>query len=182
MKTIAYRNYLFGGGIRCGCRYCTGAVTKVPLKTQLPRPLFGGTPVPLNVPNLEPPLKGKRPDFKWFPRVPSNLAQREESYIERQQSCGGNVGPRNRWRQGRRRRPGMGGARAGQTVGADRFGKRRQHLCPTSPVWHFHSQARCAYRDVVVQISNDPTFEVRRDHYLQQRLQRRTWSRREVRT
>jgi len=36
---------------------------KVPLKTQLPRPLFVGTPVPLNVPNLEPPLKGKRADF-----------------------------------------------------------------------------------------------------------------------
>ena len=39
------------------------AQDKVPLKTQLPRPLFVGTPVPLNVPNLEPPIKGKRPDF-----------------------------------------------------------------------------------------------------------------------
>src|ERR1700679_1762468 len=39
------------------------AQDKVPLKTQLPRPLFVGTPVPLNVTNLEPPTKGKRPDF-----------------------------------------------------------------------------------------------------------------------
>src|SRR5438445_10600355 len=50
------------------------AQDKVPLKTQLPRPLFVGTPVPLNVPNLEPPLKGKRPDF-MVPAGSINLAK-----------------------------------------------------------------------------------------------------------
>src|SRR5947209_10937811 len=50
------------------------AQDKVPLKTQLPRPLFVGTPVPLNVPNLEPPMKGKRPDF-MVPAGTVNLAK-----------------------------------------------------------------------------------------------------------
>src|SRR5215471_17112768 len=50
------------------------AQDKVPLKTQLPRPLFVGTPVPLNIPNLEPPLKGKRPDF-MVPAGTVNLAK-----------------------------------------------------------------------------------------------------------
>src|ERR1035438_501824 len=50
------------------------AQDKVPLKTQLPRPLFVGTPVPLNVPNLEPPTKGKRPDF-MVPASTLNLAK-----------------------------------------------------------------------------------------------------------
>ena len=39
------------------------AQDKVPLKTDLPKPLFVGTPVPIKVPNLEPTQKGKRPDF-----------------------------------------------------------------------------------------------------------------------
>src|SRR3974390_1557441 len=54
---------------------CTAlAQDKVPLKTQLPRPLFVGTPVPLNIPNLEPPMKGKRPDF-MVPAGTVNLAK-----------------------------------------------------------------------------------------------------------
>ena len=38
------------------------AEDKIPLKTELPPPLFVGTPVPINVPNLEPKLKAW-PDF-----------------------------------------------------------------------------------------------------------------------
>ena len=36
---------------------------KVPLKTELPKPVFVGTPVPINVPNLEPAQPEPRPDF-----------------------------------------------------------------------------------------------------------------------
>ena len=39
------------------------AEDKVPLKLELPRPLFAGTPRPIQLPNLEPPLVGKRPDL-----------------------------------------------------------------------------------------------------------------------
>ena len=46
----------------------------VPLKTELPKPLFVGTPVPLNLPNLEPERAGKRPDF-MVPAGTVNLAK-----------------------------------------------------------------------------------------------------------
>src|SRR5437588_196951 len=39
------------------------AEDKVPLKLDLPRPLFAGTPRPIQLPNLEPLTSGKRPDF-----------------------------------------------------------------------------------------------------------------------
>lgn len=53
------------------------AQNQVVLKTQLPPPLFVGTPVPLNVPNLEPPTKGKRPDF-LVPTGTINLAKNKK--------------------------------------------------------------------------------------------------------
>src|SRR6185437_14264876 len=49
------------------------AADMVPLKTELPKPLFVGTPVPIKVPNLEPPQKGKRPDF-MVPAGTTNIA------------------------------------------------------------------------------------------------------------
>ena len=50
------------------------AEDKVPLKTDLPKPLFVGTPVPIKVPNLEPRSQGKRPDF-LVPAGTTNLAK-----------------------------------------------------------------------------------------------------------
>src|ERR1043165_6512613 len=45
----------------------------VPIRTELPKPLFVGTPVPISVPKLEAPIKGKRPDF-MVPARTTNLA------------------------------------------------------------------------------------------------------------
>ena len=53
------------------------AQNQVVLKTQLPPPLFVGTPAPLNVPNLEPATKGKRPDF-MVPAGTMNLAKNKK--------------------------------------------------------------------------------------------------------
>jgi hypothetical protein len=129
------------------------AQDKVVLKTKLPPPLFVGTPVPLNVPNLEPPTKGKRPDF-YGSRRHHQPGQEQEGHRQRQQSRRGHAGHDRRWRQGRQRRL-MGGAWARQTMGADRPGEGANIYAVL--VWHFHSQAR-VYRDVVVQVSDDPTF------------------------
>ena len=130
------------------------AQDKVPLKTQLPRPLFVGTPVPLNVPNLEPPMKGKRPDF-MVPAGTVNLAK------------GKNV-------TGSDNSPVVGtldlvtdGDKAGDEGSWVELGPGKQwvqiDLAKNANiyavlVWHFHSQAR-VYRDVVVQVSNDPMFK-----------------------
>ncbi len=127
---------------------------KVPLKTQLPRPLFVGTPVPLNVPNLEPPVKGKRPDF-MVPAGSINLAKGKKV-------------------TGSDTNPVVGtldlvtdGDKAGDEGSWVELGPGKQwvqiELAKSANiyavlVWHFHSQAR-VYRDVVAQVSDDPTFK-----------------------
>jgi F5/8 type C domain len=130
------------------------AQDQVPLKTQLPKPLFVGTPVPLNVPNLEPPLKGKRPDF-MVPAGTVNLAK------------GRNV-------TGSDNSPVVGtldlvtdGDKAGDEGSWVELGPGKQwvqiDLAKNANIyavliWHFHSQAR-VYRDVVAQVSDDATFK-----------------------
>jgi hypothetical protein len=125
----------------------------VPLKTELPKPVFVGTPVPFKVPNLEPPLKGKRPDF-MIPAGVTNLALNkpvtssaadpitgtldlvtdgdkagdEGSYVE--------VGPGKQWVQ---------------------IDLGREADIYALLIWHFHSQER-VYFDVVAQVSDDPAF------------------------
>ena len=130
------------------------AQDKVPLKTQLPKPLFVGTPVPLNVPNLEAPIKGKRPDF-MVPAGTVNLAK-------------------NKSVTGSDNNPVTGtldlvtdGDKAGDEGSWVELGPGKQwvqiDLAKSANIyavllWHFHSQAR-VYRDVVAQVSDDASFK-----------------------
>jgi len=130
------------------------AQDKVPLKTQLPKPLFVGTPVPLNVPNLEPPMKGKRPDF-MVPAGTVNLAKGKKVTASDDSPVVGTLDLVN------------DGDKAGDEGSWVELGPGKQwvqiDLAKSSNVyavlvWHFHSQAR-VYRDVVVQMADDPTFK-----------------------
>lgn len=129
------------------------AQDKVPLKTQLPRPLFVGTPVPLNVGNLEPPTKGKRPDF-LIPAGSINLARNKKVTASDSDPDVGTLdmivdgdkdGNEGSWVE-------LGPGK--QWVQID---LARKSSVFAVLIWHFHSQAR-VYRDVVVQISDDPSF------------------------
>lgn len=127
---------------------------KVPLKLDLPRPLFVGTPRPLKVSNLEQPRVGRRPDMlvpagtvllsKGKPVTSSDSlpvvgdltlvtdgdkSGEDGSYVE--------LGPGVQWVQIDLGAPAKLAAIA---------------------VWHFHSQAR-VYHAVVVQASDDPEFK-----------------------
>lgn len=130
------------------------AADEVPLKLDLPRPLFVGTPRPLKLANLEKPRQGRRPDF-MVPAGTENLSKgkpvtssdplpiigelefvtdgdkagSEGSYVE--------LGPGLQWVQ----------------VDLEQSAKLAAIV-----VWHFHSQAR-AYHDVIVQVSDDPEFK-----------------------
>lgn len=130
------------------------AEDKVPLKIELPRPLFVGTPRPLKLANLEKPRTGRRPDFMVpagtvllskgktvtssdplpvigdLPLITDgDKSGAEGSYVE--------FGPGTQWVQ-----VDLGAsARLAAVV-----------------VWHFHSQAR-AYHDVIVQASDDAEFK-----------------------
>src|SRR6185312_3014507 len=128
------------------------AQDKVPLKTQLPKPLFVGTPVPLNVPNLEPPIKGRRPDF-YVPAGALNLARNKKITASDNSPVVGSLDLAN------------DGDKAGDEGSWVELGPGKQwiqiDLGKTASiyavlVWHFHSQAR-VYRDVLAQVSDDPT-------------------------
>jgi hypothetical protein len=130
------------------------ATDKVPLKLELPRPLFVGTPVPIALKNLEKPHPGgRRPDFLVPPGVVNLAAGKPVTSSDPEPLLGdleqitdghksgdeGNVvelGPGPQWVQ-----IDLG---ASQTLHAIVF-------------WHFHAQVR-AYRGVVVQVSDDPDF------------------------
>jgi hypothetical protein len=130
------------------------AQDKVPLKVELPRPLFAGTPRPIQLPNLEQLSTAPRKDLM----VPAGTALLskgktvtssdslpvigELSYITDGDKSGTDgtyveLGPGLQWVQ--------------------------VDLGSTSNVaavvaWHFHSQAR-VYHDVLVQVSDDKDFK-----------------------
>ena len=129
------------------------AQDKVVLNTKLPPPLFVGTPVPINVPNLEPPIRGKRPDF-LVPAGTVNLARNKKVSASDDSpdvgtldlvDDGDKAGDEGSWVE-------LGPGK--QWVEIDLAKKANIYAVL---VWHFHSQAR-VYRDVVVQVSDDPTF------------------------
>ncbi len=130
------------------------AQNQVVLKTQLPPPLFVGTPVPLNVPKLEPPTKGKRPDF-YVPAGTVNLAKGKKVTSS---DSNPNVGTLDMIDDGDKDGNEGSWVELGpgkQWVQIDLAKKANVYAVL---IWHYHSQAR-VYRDVVVQLSDDPTFK-----------------------
>ncbi len=133
----------------------TFADDPVPLKTELPKPLFVGTPVPIeNVPNLETPRKGKRPDF-LVPAGTINLAKGKKVTASDSEPVIGTLdlitdgdkgGDEGSWVE-------LGPGRQWVQIDLERNANIYAVM-----VWHYHAQAR-VYFDVVVQVSNDPKFE-----------------------
>ncbi len=124
----------------------------VPLKTDLPKPLFVGTPVQIDVPNLEPKLT-KWPEFS-VPAGSVNLAKGKKVTASDSEPVVGTLdlvtdgdkeGDEGSWVE---LAPGK------QWVQID---LEKDANIYALVVWHFHNQSR-VYRDVVVQISDDPTF------------------------
>jgi F5/8 type C domain-containing protein len=137
--------------------FLTGAIAqaqdKVPLKIELPKPLFVGTPVPVKLPNLEPARQGKRPDF-MVPAGTTNLAAGKKVTSSDTEPVigtldlitdGDKAGDEGSWVE-------LGPGK--QWVQID-LGQSAEVYAIL--VWHFHSQAR-AYRGMVVQVSDDATF------------------------
>jgi len=130
------------------------AQDKVVLKTDLPKPLFIGTPVPIKVPNLEPKQKGDRPDF-LVPAGTVNLAKGKKVTASDNDPTMGTLdlvtdgdkeGDEGSWVE---LGPGKQWVQIDLEKDADIYALM---------VWHYHSQER-VYFDVVVQVSDDPKFE-----------------------
>ncbi|MDX6766452.1 MAG: discoidin domain-containing protein [Candidatus Methylacidiphilales bacterium] len=129
------------------------AADKVPLVTELPKPLIIGTPVPMKVENLEAPRSGKRPDF-LVPATAKNLALKKPVTSSDPQPL---LGDPELVTDGDK--DGAEGsyvelAKGTQWVQIDLGSPAEINALL---VWHFHAQAR-VYYGVVVQVSNDPDF------------------------
>jgi hypothetical protein len=126
----------------------------VALKTDLPKPLFVGTPVPIKVSNLEPARTGKRPDF-MVPSGTVNLARGKKVTSSDSDPVVGTLdlitdgdkeGDEGSWVE-------LGPGKQWVQIDLEKDANIYAVV-----VWHFHSQAR-VYFDVVVQVSDDPKFE-----------------------
>lgn len=129
------------------------AQDNVPLKTEFPPPLLIGTPVAVKLPNLEKSEPGKKQEF-MVPAGTTNLALGKpvaasdsepllgsldlvtDGDKSGDEGCFVECGPNKQW------------------VQIDLGAKSDIYALW---LWHFHSQTR-AYKDVVVQVSNDPDF------------------------
>jgi hypothetical protein len=130
------------------------AQDQVALNTDLPKPLFVGTPVPIKLTNLEPARTGKRPDF-MVPAGTVNLA-RDKTVTSSDNdpvigtldliTDGDKEGDEGSWVE-------LGPGKQWVQIDLEKEVKIYAVV-----VWHFHSQAR-VYLDVVVQVSDDPKFE-----------------------
>jgi hypothetical protein len=130
------------------------AQDKVVLKTDLPKPLFVGTPVPIKVPNLEPRLQGDRPDF-FVPAGTTNLAKGKKVTASDNDPSIGTLdlitdgdkeGDEGSWVE-------LGPGKQWVQIDLEKDPDIYAVI-----VWHFHSQER-VYFDVVAQVSDDPKFE-----------------------
>jgi hypothetical protein len=128
------------------------AQDKIPLVTDLPKPQSVGTPPVINVPNLEPELT-KWPVF-MVPSGTVNLARGKKVTAsdnnpivgtldlvtdgdkETDEGSWVSLGPGKQWVQ---------------------IDLEKEADIYAVAVWHFHAQKR-VYRDVVVQVSDDPDF------------------------
>jgi len=125
----------------------------VALKTDLPKPLMVGTPVPISIPKLEAKIK-KFPDFQ-VPAGTTNLAKSKKVSSSDNDPVIGSLdlitdgdkeGDEGSWVE-------LGSGK--QWVQIDLVNAAN---ISAIVVWHYHSQER-VYRDVIVQISDDPKFE-----------------------
>jgi hypothetical protein len=126
---------------------------KVPLKLELPRPLFVGTPVPVKLANLEAPRSTPRPPM-MVPAGVVNLARDKQVTSSDMEPLLGDLAQIT------------DGEKDGEEGFYVELGRGKQwvqidlgasHALHAIVVWHFHSSPR-VYKQVVVQLSNDPDF------------------------
>jgi hypothetical protein len=130
-----------------------GEPGKVALVLDLPRPQFIGTPVRLKTPNLEKPRSGRRPDL-YVPAGLTNVALKKPVTAS---DTSPTLGDLSQATDGDK--TGAEGSYVEIGPGKQYFQidlKERYQIFAIA-VWHYHAQAR-VYRDVVVQIADDPAF------------------------
>ncbi|MEY2879330.1 MAG: hypothetical protein RLZZ15_1710 [Verrucomicrobiota bacterium] len=130
------------------------AQDKVPLKLDLPKPLFVGTPRPIALPNLEPARSGKRPDFM----VPAGTTLLSKGKTVTSSDSLPVIGELTFITDGEK--SGVDGTyvELGPGIQWVQIDLGASAKIAAIALWHFHAQAR-VYHDVIVQVSNDKDFK-----------------------
>ena len=128
-------------------------IEQAPIEIRLPTPMFKGTPKPVSEPNIEKPSGKLRPPF-LAPEGVTNLAAGKPVTSSDPEPIIGELSM----------------VTDGEKDGQDGyfvelgFGTQWVQIDLEQPatiyaivIWHYHAQAR-AYRDVIVQVSDDPEF------------------------
>ncbi len=127
--------------------------TMVPIKIELPKPMFVGTPQNMQVKNLEKPLGKPRPPF-LAPEGVENVALKKAVTSTDDMPIIGEIAMIT---------DGDKEAADGSFVELGPFTQHvtidlgKRHNIYAVVVWHYHQQPR-VYFDVIVQISDDPDF------------------------
>jgi hypothetical protein len=129
------------------------AADTVPLKVEMPKPLFAGTPRPISLANLEP-ANTKRPDIM----VPAGTQLLSRGKTVTSSDTLPVIGELSFITDGDK--TGIDGAyvELGPSVQWVQVDLGAPAKIAAVAVWHFHSQAR-VYHDIVIQISDDKDFK-----------------------
>ena len=130
------------------------AADEVPLKIELPRPLFVGTPRPLKLANLEKARTGRRPDIK----VPAGTVNLSKGKPVTASDALPVIGELPLITDGDKSGSDGTFVEFGPGVQWVQIDLEQRASIAAIAVWHFHSQAR-AYHDVIAQVSDDPEFK-----------------------
>ena len=124
-----------------------------PLPISLPKPMFEGTPENFEVPNLEKPLGKPRPPFL----APAGTANVAEGMLISSGDLDPAIGDLDMTTDGDKE--GADGSYVELAEGRQwiTLDLEQKHAIYAVVLWHFHKQAR-VYRDVVVQVADDPDF------------------------
>jgi len=127
----------------------------VPLKLQLPKPMFIGTPINLKSLNLEKLPEGRRAD-PLVPAGTTNVALKKPVTASDQQPMLGEI---SQVTDGDK--DGIEGSYVEIGPGKQYFqvDLKENYRISFIVLWHYHNQAR-VYHDVVVQLADDPDFAV----------------------
>ena len=126
----------------------------MPLPIALPKPLFVGTPRPVQVPNLEKPRIGRRPALM----VPTGTVLLSKGRTVTSSDSYPVIGELSFVTDGDKKGTDGTFVELGPAVQWVQIDLGAPARLQAVVLWHFHSQAR-VYHDVIVQVSDDRTFK-----------------------
>lgn len=124
-----------------------------PLKIDLPKPMFVGTPKNIKVENLDP-TTGKQREAFLVPAGVTNISAKKEVTASDEQPT---IGELEQVTDGDKEAADGSFVELGPGVQWVQIDLKEKHEIYAVVLWHYHQQAR-VYHDVIVRVADDPDF------------------------